>query len=287
MVETYFFLFPAVFAVYFIDPLLNLRGSDSCTFNDREPTETWKVALATWGRAGFLEELVKYLAIRKLVHKPYVVDPRSFLVYGFLAGTTFGFVENISYGIFLSVHYSVSSFLRFGLYYMVFRCFVNVTVHGIWGLLTAASMVRFRFIQQDAKAGVQWHGVRLSKSNNEHANVDREGTLLERVAQEIWMPLTCLPLAVGLHGLWNFLLLYPRETCAVVFEGGPDFDGDGDEDAILGGLQETARPDELLACQVGSLLLALLHAPLLRLRVVMTERSHPPDLHHDVHKKIA
>ena len=48
----------------------------------------------------------------------------------------------------------------------------------------------------------------------------------ERAKQEVWMPLTSLPLSVFLHGLWNFLLMYPLETCAILVENGPDIDGD-------------------------------------------------------------
>ena len=115
MAEAFFFIIPLVFAIAYIDPKLNLRGGDTCTEGDDTPSEVWKVALYTWGRAAFLEELLKYLAIRRLVHKAYVVDPRSFLVYGFLAGTTFGYIENIGYG------------MLGGVGLVVFRCFLNVT----------------------------------------------------------------------------------------------------------------------------------------------------------------
>jgi RsiW-degrading membrane proteinase PrsW (M82 family) len=278
MAHSFFFIIPLVFMISFIDPMLNLRGHDTCTFNDQEPTEPWKVALATWGRAAFLEEFLKYMAIRRLVHKPYVVDARSFLVYGFLAGTTFGYLENIGYG------------MLGGIGLVVIRCFLNVIVHGIWGMLTAADMVRFRFKQDAASKGVQWHGVRMTlkrtKTGSASDEIKAPRTLAQRVKEEVLMPLRSLPLAVSLHGLWNFFLVYPSETCALVVEGGPDFDGDGDEDAIAGGKTELVRPAELLVCVIGFLLLCLAHGPLMRLRVVMLERQHPPDLYHDVHKKI-
>jgi RsiW-degrading membrane proteinase PrsW (M82 family) len=240
MAEALFFLIPLIFVIGYIDPMLNLRGGDVCTFDDREPSAVWKVALFTWGRAAFLEELLKYMAIRRLVHKAYVVDPRSFLVYGFLAGTTFGYLENIGYGALGGV----------GL--VVLRCFLNVTVHGIWGLLTAASMVRFRFKEFKKDSAVQWHGVRMTIANDEYVEPP---TLMERAIEEIWMPLTSLPLSVLLHGLWNFLLTYPSETCAVVVEGGVDFDGDGDDDAIASGRVEMVNPDALYACVAGFVLL--------------------------------
>lgn len=42
----------------------------------------WRYAFQAFVRAAILEELVKYCAIRRLLHKPYVVDARSLLVYG-------------------------------------------------------------------------------------------------------------------------------------------------------------------------------------------------------------
>ena len=51
-------------------------------------------------------------------------------------------------------------------------------------------------------------------------------TCAERAKQGVWMHLTSLPLSVFLHGLWNFLLMYPSETCAILVESGPDIDGD-------------------------------------------------------------
>ena len=44
---------------------------------------------------------------------------------------------------------------------------------------------------------------------------------------------------------------YPSETCAVVVEGGVDFDGDGDDDAIASGRVEMVNPDALSRGESG------------------------------------
>jgi hypothetical protein len=38
--------------------------------------------------AGLFEEVVKYLAVRRLVFKSFVVDPRALMVYACAAGTS-------------------------------------------------------------------------------------------------------------------------------------------------------------------------------------------------------
>lgn len=38
--------------------------------------------------AGLFEESVKYLAVRRIVFKPYVVDPRALVVYSCAAGAS-------------------------------------------------------------------------------------------------------------------------------------------------------------------------------------------------------
>ena len=73
-------------------------------------------------------------------------------------------------------------------------------------------MVRFRFIQQTA----------VTRTDTQY----EKPKCVERLKEEVWMPLTSLPLSVFLHGLWNFLLMYPSETCAILVESGQDIDGD-------------------------------------------------------------
>ena len=50
---------------------------------------------------------------------------------------------------------------------------------------------------------------------------------------------------------------------------------------------QVVRPNEVLFCVVGFLLLCCVHGPLMRLRGVMVERRHAPARRHDVHEKIA
>ena len=44
-------------------------------------------------------KLLKYFAIRRLLFKEYIVDPRALLVYGTVSGLTFGVLENITYAL--------------------------------------------------------------------------------------------------------------------------------------------------------------------------------------------
>jgi len=47
--------------------------------------------------AGLLEEALKYVTVRRIMNAPFVVDPRSLVVYGTCAACGFAMVENILY----------------------------------------------------------------------------------------------------------------------------------------------------------------------------------------------
>merc|ERR1711871_503719 len=127
----------------------------------------------------------------------------------------------------------------------------------------------------------------VARVNSQH---EAPPSCIERLREEIWMPLTSLPLSIFLHGLWNFCLSYPSETCAVVYMGGRDTDFDGDEDVDPTASPDTTRvvrPEAVLTSQLVFLCLCCIQGPLMRWRVVQVERNHPPAKHHNVHEKIA
>lgn len=45
------------------------------------------------------EETIKYLAVRRIISKDYVVDPRAMVVYSCCAGAAFGTVEDLIYNL--------------------------------------------------------------------------------------------------------------------------------------------------------------------------------------------
>jgi len=125
---------PLMIAIIFIDAALPM--STNCADDgDNEPV--WRYVFQAYIRAALLEESVKYFAIRRLLHKSYVVDARSLMVYGALSGMTFGVLENITYA------------LMGGMVTAVVRSFLTVPLHASTGLMIGANLVHYRFIPQE------------------------------------------------------------------------------------------------------------------------------------------
>jgi RsiW-degrading membrane proteinase PrsW (M82 family) len=106
-------LIPLGVSIFFIDKYLPMRpsceerqegseggGGGAGGFGDDDDLPpAWRYAFQAYIRAAALEELVKYCAVRRLLHKPYVVDARSLLVYGAVSGAAFGVIENVGYAV--------------------------------------------------------------------------------------------------------------------------------------------------------------------------------------------
>jgi len=86
--------------------------------------------------AGLLEESVKYCAIRRIVNKKYVVDPRALVVYSCCAGAGFAAVENILY--------VISGGVGTG----IMRALVSVPLHCTTGTFMGVSLGEGRFLQE-------------------------------------------------------------------------------------------------------------------------------------------
>ena len=101
---------PLMVAISVLDANLPMR--EKCSSSRAIPF--WRYFFMAYVRAGLLEELLKcapasvpsraaverrrrYCSIRRLLFKPFVVDARSLLVYGAIAGATFGIIENLEY----------------------------------------------------------------------------------------------------------------------------------------------------------------------------------------------
>jgi RsiW-degrading membrane proteinase PrsW (M82 family) len=89
--------------------------------------------------AGFFEESVKYLAVRRIIYKSYVVDPRALVVYSCCAGSAFGTVEDIMYN------------LSYGLGTAIVRAFTSVPLHCATGLIIGTSLAERKFFEQDTE----------------------------------------------------------------------------------------------------------------------------------------
>lgn len=117
--------------------------------------------------AGFLEELLKYNAIRAILHKDLVADPRALLVYAAGASNGFALVENILY-VFDSSLANIDA--QRGLAVGIARAFLSVPSHTADGLLSGTALAARKFLGVDNK----WY--------------------------------TILPLPVFIHGTYNFAL---------------------------------------------------------------------------------
>lgn len=89
--------------------------------------------------AGFFEESAKYLAVRRIIYKSYVVDPRALVVYSCCAGSAFGTVEDLMYN------------LSYGLGTAIVRAFTSVPLHCATGLIIGTSLAERKFFQQDTE----------------------------------------------------------------------------------------------------------------------------------------
>ncbi|GAB5029568.1 protease required for anti-sigma degradation [Nannochloropsis oceanica] len=89
--------------------------------------------------AGLFEESVKYLAVRRIINKSYVVDPRALVVYSCCAGSAFGTVEDLMYN------------LSYGLGTGIVRAFTSVPLHCATGLIIGTSLAERKFFEQDTE----------------------------------------------------------------------------------------------------------------------------------------
>ena len=89
--------------------------------------------------AGLFEESVKYLAVRRIIYKSYVVDPRALVVYSCCAGSAFGTVEDVMYN------------LQYGLGTAIVRAFTSVPLHCATGLIIGVSLADRRLFHQDTE----------------------------------------------------------------------------------------------------------------------------------------
>mmetsp|Transcript_26538 Transcript_26538/g.78081 ORF Transcript_26538/g.78081 Transcript_26538/m.78081 type:complete len:336 (+) Transcript_26538:202-1209(+) len=84
--------------------------------------------------AGFLEELLKYNAIRGVLWKDLVADPRALLVYACGAANGFALIENLLY-VFGS-----------GTVTGILRAFLSVPAHTAWGMISGSMLAERKFL---------------------------------------------------------------------------------------------------------------------------------------------
>jgi RsiW-degrading membrane proteinase PrsW (M82 family) len=90
-------------------------------------------AFTSYFMAGTLEEITKFLAIRRIMFSPIVHNPRAIWVYGACAGAGFATVENIMY----------VSQGEVGI--AILRAFLSVPLHCCTGLMMGLSLSQSRF----------------------------------------------------------------------------------------------------------------------------------------------
>ncbi len=90
-------------------------------------------AFTAYITAGLFEELVKYLAIRRIVYSPLIINPRALWVYGVCAGAGFATLENVMY------------VAQFGITSAILRAILAVPLHCCTGLMLGLSLSQMRF----------------------------------------------------------------------------------------------------------------------------------------------
>ena len=151
-IETFLILMvPLMFAIAVIDKHLGMRsscphsenlldfddtGDHTRIYHDVDRPPFWRYFFQAFVRAALLEESTKYLAVRRIAWKPYVVNARALLCYSALAGCVFGVVENINYG------------LQGGISTIFVRGFITVPFHTITGVMQGCVLCRIRFGDQ-------------------------------------------------------------------------------------------------------------------------------------------
>ena len=97
----------------------------------------WRYFFQAFVRAALLEESTKYLAVRRIAWKLYVLNARALLSYASLAGCVFGVVENVNYG------------LQGGISTIFVRGFLTVPFHTLTGVMQGCVLCRIRFGAQN------------------------------------------------------------------------------------------------------------------------------------------
>lgn len=90
--------------------------------------------LTAYVQAGLLEELLKFNAIRAVLWKDLVADPRALLVYACGAANGFALIENLLY------------VLNSGPVTGVLRAFLSVPAHTAWGMMSGTALAERKFL---------------------------------------------------------------------------------------------------------------------------------------------
>lgn len=138
---TLYIAVPLIIVISVVDLFISLP--EDCEGGE---ADAWKIAFQAFIRAGLLEETVKYVCVRRVVFRPYITDARAVLAYACLAGTTFGAVENIGYG------------LIAGIGTVLLRSFLTVFAHATTGMLMGADLAEWRFREGEG-AFAPWYRV--------------------------------------------------------------------------------------------------------------------------------
>jgi RsiW-degrading membrane proteinase PrsW (M82 family) len=89
--------------------------------------------------AGLFEETVKYITVRRVVYRSFVVDPMALVVYSCCAAAAFATVEDLLYN------------LSFGLATAIIRALLSVPLHCATGLIMGVSLADNRFFKKDTE----------------------------------------------------------------------------------------------------------------------------------------
>ena len=177
---TLILLVPLTIAIIFIDRALPMR--DHCDAKRSIPF--WRYFFFAYVRAALLEETLKYVSVVRLVAKPYVRDARALIVYGAIAGTTFGVLENVTYALML------------GFLTAIVRSLLTVPLHCSTGIQIGANLADLRF----ADDGCYRDGA------PKRSPAARAGLAAWAYASSTWAPTVA-------HGTYDVLLFIGAGEC--------------------------------------------------------------------------
>lgn len=111
--------------------------------------------------AGLVEEVAKYLTIRRMQHRAEVNHPINLVIYGAASGLGFATVENVLYVVMpmLTLAFKGGSNLVLeesavtqGVITSVFRTVVAIPVHMIFAIMTATRVAKTKYLQDNARS---------------------------------------------------------------------------------------------------------------------------------------
>jgi RsiW-degrading membrane proteinase PrsW (M82 family) len=118
--------------------------------------------------AGFCEESLKYVLVRRMYNRPIYTQPRGLVIVGLAGALGFATIENIGY------------VLSYGIVSAVVRAVVSVPLHALTGLIMGTKLAKHKYFPSPGQIPLDNH--------------------LKLYASIVWLPIL-------IHGCFNFPIM--------------------------------------------------------------------------------